>query len=193
MDATKFAVRLDPVTSGLIDVISNDVLQGENVDKSLRAELSRLKVYGSLPSGHGAFDEPGNTLSDDSFIGSLVITFPTAHAGGRLTIQDGNATFFYDPSAALSAAATPSVSYIALYGGVSTAMAPVDAGHRVSLIYDLFLVDHNSNATPRVSIAVSATERLLEDKIRALLADPGFLPIGGFLAVGLAHKYPIPL
>ncbi|KAF8192660.1 hypothetical protein K438DRAFT_1495596, partial [Mycena galopus ATCC 62051] len=184
MDATKFAARLDLVTSGLIDVISNDILQGENVDKSLRAELSQLKVY-----GHGAFDEPHRPLPHSPIVGSLVITFPTVHIGGRLTIQHEDTALFYDPSTALSAAPTPSVSYIALYGEVSTVMAPVDAGHRVPLIYNLFLIDRNSDPALGASIAVSVNERLLEDKIRTLLTDPGFLPVGGFLAVGLEHKY----
>jgi hypothetical protein len=65
-------------------------------------------------------------------------------------------------------------------------MAPIDAGHRVALVYNLFLVDRNSNTT------ASATESFLENKIHALLTDPTFLPVGGFLAVGLAHKYAMP-
>ncbi|KAJ7270721.1 hypothetical protein B0H12DRAFT_777448 [Mycena haematopus] len=189
MDSTQFAARLDVVASGLIDGISNDVLQGENVDKLLRAKLSHMKVYGC-----GGYDEPQqNTPSHNSKIGSLVVIFPTAHVGGRLTIPHENTTLFYDPSAALSAVATSSVSYIALYGNVSSTMAPIDSGHRVELIYDLFVVDRDSYATPRSSISTpTTTECLLEDKIRGLLTDPGFLPIGGFLAVGLAHKYAMP-
>jgi hypothetical protein len=96
-------------------------------------------------------------------------------------------TLCFDPSAALSVAATaPAVSYIALYGRVSSTMAPINAGHRVALVYKLFLVDRNSNST------ASATESFLENKIHALLTDPTFLPVGGFLAVGLAHKYAMP-
>jgi hypothetical protein len=53
-------------------------------------------------------------------------------------------------------------------------------------VYNLFLVDRNSNST------ASATESFLENKIHALLTDPTFLPVGGFLAVGLAHKYAMP-
>jgi hypothetical protein len=47
MDHTKFSPRLDVVSSGLLDVISKDILEGQNADKLLRAELSHLKVYGS--------------------------------------------------------------------------------------------------------------------------------------------------
>ncbi|KAJ7270716.1 hypothetical protein B0H12DRAFT_1177944 [Mycena haematopus] len=195
MDSTQFAARLDVVASGLIDGISNDVLQGENVDKLLRAQLSHMKVYGC-----GDCDEPQqNTPSRNSnLIGSLVVIFPSPHVGGRLTIPHENTTLFYDPSVALSTVATPAVSYIALYGDVSSTMAPIDSGHRVELVYDLFVADRrgDSSTTPGESSLTgstpTATESLLEDGIRALLTDPGFLPNGGFLAVGLAHKYPMP-
>jgi hypothetical protein len=70
-------------------------------------------------------------------------------------------------------------------------MEPVDLGYRVTLSYNLCLVDRNARAIVMPSIS-TATERLLENTIRALLADPAFLPGGGLLAVGLAHKYPMP-
>jgi hypothetical protein len=49
IDATKFATRFDVIASGLLDVISTDVLQGETADgnKFLRAELLGMNVYGS--------------------------------------------------------------------------------------------------------------------------------------------------
>ncbi|KAJ7353302.1 hypothetical protein DFH08DRAFT_987532 [Mycena albidolilacea] len=183
MDHTKFSPRLDVVSSGLLDVISKDILEGQNANKLLRAELSHLKVYGK----NASVDPHKTTLHRESTAGSLVVIFPTPHAGGGLTTQHENMTLCFDPSAALSVAATaPAVSYIALYGRVSSTMAPINAGHRVALVYNLFLVDRNFNAT------ASATEILLENKIHALLTDPTFLPVGGFLAVGLAHKYAMP-
>ncbi|KAJ7160626.1 hypothetical protein C8R43DRAFT_993453 [Mycena crocata] len=36
------------------------------------------------------------------------------------------------------------------------------------------------------------TDTVLEDILRTLLADPAVLPAGGFLAFGLAQKYPLP-
>ncbi|KAJ6463468.1 hypothetical protein C8R45DRAFT_878348 [Mycena sanguinolenta] len=190
MDSTKFATRFDVVTSGLIDEISGDVLQGENVDKLLRAELSHMKVYGS-----GECGEPQQNMPHrDSMICSLVVIFPTVHGGGRLTIPHENTTLFYDPSAALSASATAAVSYIALYEKASSTMAPVDKGYRVELVYNLFVADRDPSGTVGASTlhTPSATERFLEDRIRGLLADPNFLPVRGFLAVGLAHKYVMP-
>ncbi|KAF7373570.1 hypothetical protein MSAN_00567400 [Mycena sanguinolenta] len=190
MDSTKFATRFDVVTSGLIDMISGDVLQGENVDKSLRAELSHMNVYGS-----GECGEPQQNISHrDSMIGSLAVIFPTVHAGGRLTISHENTPLFYDSSTALSAAGTSAVTYLALYDKVSSTMAPIDNGYRIELVYNLSLMDRDSAGpvgTPMIHNP-SATERLLEDRIQDLLAHPNFLPVGGFLAVGLVHKYAMP-
>ncbi|KAJ7504946.1 hypothetical protein B0H11DRAFT_2343362 [Mycena galericulata] len=44
----------------------------------------------------------------------------------------------------------------------------------------------------RHALSSNSTEHLLENTLRALLADPDFLPAGGFLAFGLEHKYPMP-
>ncbi|KAJ7854953.1 hypothetical protein B0H14DRAFT_2755395, partial [Mycena olivaceomarginata] len=148
MDHTKFSPRLDVMSSGLLDVIRKNA----------------------------SVDPHKTTLHRESTAGSLVVIFPTPHAGGGLTTQHENTTLYFDPSAALS-------SRLPL---LRRTMTPIDAGHRVALVYNLFLVDRNSNA------AASATEILLENKIHALLTDPTFLPVGGFLAVGLAHKYAMP-
>ncbi|KAJ7895340.1 hypothetical protein B0H13DRAFT_2035146 [Mycena leptocephala] len=179
IDATKFAIRFDVVASGLLDVISTDVLQGETADgnKFLRAELLGMNVYGP-----GAFIKAQKSMRHHSIIGSLVVIFPIIHAGGRYIVQHENETWSLDPCAELSGASTPAISYLALYWPeVLYAMEPVDLGYRVTLNYNLSLVDRNAGATVVPSIS-TATDCLLENTIRALLADPAFLPSGGFLA-----------
>ncbi|KAJ6505764.1 hypothetical protein C8R47DRAFT_1102369 [Mycena vitilis] len=79
---------------------------------------------------------------------------------------------------------------MALYGDVPHMVEPVATGYRVSLTYNLILVDPNVPAAQ--SILPTATERRLEDTLRALLADSAFLPAGGYLAAGLAHRYLMP-
>jgi hypothetical protein len=149
-----------------------------------------LHLFQTLPEPHsGDISLPQR---HDSIIGSLVVIFPIIHAGGRYIVQHENETWSLDPCAELSGASTPAISYLALYGPeVLHAMEPVDLGYRVTLNYNLSLVDRNAGATVVPSIS-TATDCLLENTIRALLAEPAFLPSGGFLAVGLAHKYPIP-
>ncbi|KAJ7016550.1 hypothetical protein C8F04DRAFT_1406883 [Mycena alexandri] len=171
MDLTKFASRLDIVASGLIDTISPDILQGQGADgeKTLRAELYKLNVYGP-----GSFFK--DTPRGETMIGSLVVVFPTAHTGGALTLEHGGTTWTFDSVAELAATEGPGLAY--------------KSGYRVTLTYNLFLVD-NIARTPSNRI-IPAPEKTLEDSLPALLGDPLFLPKGGLLAYGLTHQYPIP-
>ncbi|KAJ7034207.1 hypothetical protein C8F04DRAFT_1260216 [Mycena alexandri] len=187
MDLTKFASRLDIVASGLIDTISPDILQGQGEDgeKTLRAELYKLNVYGPGSFFKGHKDTPrGETM-----IGSLVVVFPTTHTGGALTLEHGGTTWTFDSVAELAATQGPGFAYVAFYSDVTHAVEHVVSGYRVTLTYNLFLVD-NTARTPSKRI-IPAPEKTLEDSLRALLGDPLFLPKGGFLAYGLTHQYPI--
>ncbi|KAJ7611545.1 hypothetical protein DFH06DRAFT_156374 [Mycena polygramma] len=188
MGAKKFSTRLDLAASGLLDVVATDVLQGDNADgnKSLKAQLKGLNVYGPGDSINNHSEIPqGNYM-----IGTLVVIFPIPHVGGRVLAQHGDAPFSLDPASELAAASTPAIWYMAFYGDVPHMVEPLASGHRVSLTYNLLLVDPSVPAAQPVT--PTATERRLEDTLRALLADPAFLPAGGFLAAGLAHGYPMP-
>jgi hypothetical protein len=124
-------------------------------------------------------------------IGSLVVIFPTAHEGGALKLEHGGSTWTFDSAAELAAPTSgPGVAYVAFYSDVTHAVEPVQTGHRVTLTYNLFLVEHGVR-TP-VNRVLPAPERAFEDTLRQLLADPSFLPSGGFLAYGLSHQYPMP-
>ncbi|KAJ6550250.1 hypothetical protein B0H19DRAFT_1074112 [Mycena capillaripes] len=83
LDLTQFASRLDVVASGLLDAISPDILNGQDLgnERALRAELYKLNVYGPGSFFKGHKDTPrGETM-----ISSLVVIFPTAHTGGALS------------------------------------------------------------------------------------------------------------
>ncbi|KAJ7623043.1 hypothetical protein DFH06DRAFT_1446710 [Mycena polygramma] len=188
MGAKKFSTRLDVLASGLLEVISADVLQGENAEgnKSLKAQLTGLNVYGPGDSINNHSEIPqGNYMT-----GTLVVIFPIPHVGGRVLVQHGDSPFSLDPASELAAASTPAIWYMAFYGDVPHMEEPLTSGYRVSLTYSLLLVDPSVPAAQ--PITPTATERRLEDTLRALLADPTFLPAGGFLAAGLAHAYPMP-
>ncbi|KAJ7138616.1 hypothetical protein C8R46DRAFT_1137377 [Mycena filopes] len=178
LDLSKFASRLDVVASGLIRAISPDMLLGQAVDadKTLQAELYKLNVYGPGSFFKGHKDTPRG----ENMIGSLVVVFPTAHTGGELTLEHGGTSWTFDSAAELAAAQGPALAYVAAGG---------DERLRVTLTYNLFLADRTADAP--ANRIVPAPERALEASLRALLADPLFLP-GGFLAYGLGHQYPIP-
>ena len=48
MDNTDFAVQFDPTLSGLIKTIEENLLQGQMEKMSIRPEVYKLNVYGSL-------------------------------------------------------------------------------------------------------------------------------------------------
>ncbi|KAJ7138634.1 hypothetical protein C8R46DRAFT_1234435 [Mycena filopes] len=188
LDLSKFASRLDVVASGLIRAISPDMLLGQAVDddKTLQAELYKLNVYGPDSFFKGHKDTPRG----ENMIGSLVVVFPTAHTGGELTLEHGGTSWTFDSVAELAAAQGPALAYVAFYSDVTHAVQKVTSGYRVTLTYNLFLADRTADVP--ASRIVPAPERALEASLRALLADPLFLPDGGFLAYGLGHQYPIP-
>ncbi|KAJ7138617.1 hypothetical protein C8R46DRAFT_969387 [Mycena filopes] len=189
MDLSKFASRLDVVASGLIDAISPDILQGQAIDddETLRAELYKLNVYG--PGSF--FKAHQDTPRGENMIGSLVIVFPTSHTGGELILEHDGTSWTFDSAAELAAAQGPALAYVAFYSDVTHAVQEVTQGYRVTLTYNLFLVDRTAPVAPGTRI-IPAAERALEDPLRALLADPSFLPDGGFLAYGLDYQYPMP-
>ncbi|KAJ7892301.1 hypothetical protein B0H14DRAFT_2687088 [Mycena olivaceomarginata] len=190
MDLSKFATRLDVVTSGLLAAIRPDILQGQDADtnKTLSAELYKLNVYG--PGSF--FKAHKDTPRGETMIGSLVVVFPTAHAGGALTLEHGGTVWTFDSAAELAATThTPALAYVSFYSDVTHAVEPVHSGHRVTLTYNLFLRDDTPNPAHGLRI-VPDPERAFEDLLRTLLADSAFLPAGGFLAYGLTHQYPMP-
>ncbi|KAJ7141762.1 hypothetical protein C8R43DRAFT_954723 [Mycena crocata] len=194
MDLDHFAARLDVVASGILDVISPDILQGQDqdADKVVRAEMYKLNVYG--PGSF--FKAHKDTPRGETMIGSLVVIFPTSHEGGELTLAHGESTWTFDSAAVAKFGATPAVAYVAFYSDVTHAVEPVRSGYRVTLTYNLFLVDRGASlSAPAPELAhqiVQGPQRTFEDALRTLLADPAFLPTGGLLAYGLAHQYPMP-
>ncbi|KAJ7154419.1 hypothetical protein C8R43DRAFT_950063 [Mycena crocata] len=189
MDPTKFATRLDLVDSGLIDTIAADILRGKNADgkKSLRAEIQELNIYDSTSVVQLQTVSP----RDESIVGCLIVVLPTAHEGGVLTVEHECTTWRFDAAAWVAATAlapTPAIAYVALYGGIAHTMTSIRSGHRVTLTYNLRLVNRNTS----VPTSGTTTDRILEDNLRALLAEPAFLPSGGYLACGLTQKYVLP-
>ncbi|KAJ6463623.1 hypothetical protein C8R47DRAFT_1326981 [Mycena vitilis] len=105
-------------------------------------------------------------------IGSLVVVFPTDHAGGELTLEHAGTTR-------------------RLRRDVTHAVEPVRTGYRVTLTYNLFLANRGTG-TVQPQRAAPSPEQAFESALGTLLGDAAFLPAGGFLGYGLAHQYPMP-
>ena len=48
MDAANFAVQFDPTVSSLMKIVEENLLQGETEKMSIKPEIYKLNVYGSL-------------------------------------------------------------------------------------------------------------------------------------------------
>ncbi|KAJ7253769.1 hypothetical protein B0H12DRAFT_986977, partial [Mycena haematopus] len=190
MDLGKFAPSFD--VSGLLETVAPEIMQGQNADedKFLKAEMYKLNVYG--PGSF--FKAHKDTPRSEDMIGSLVVVFPTTHAGGALTLEHNGKTWVFDSAAELASAPhTPSLAYVAFYSDVTHAVELVQTWYRVTLTYNLFLADRRTAQGPgHGQRHVPVPEQAFERALRTLLASPTFLPAGGFLAYGLTHQYPLP-
>ncbi|KAJ6469402.1 hypothetical protein C8R45DRAFT_1167033 [Mycena sanguinolenta] len=189
MDLGKFAACFG--VSGLLETVAPEILQGQNSDedKFLKAELYKLNVYG--PGSF--FKAHKDTPRSEDMIGSLVVVFPTVHAGGALTLEHNGKSWVFDSAAELADVPhTPSLAYVAFYSDVTHAVELVQTGYRVTLTYNPFLADRHTT-TGLGQRHVSGPEQAFEGALRSLLASPVFLPAGGLLAYGLTHQYPLPV
>ncbi|KAJ7650800.1 hypothetical protein FB45DRAFT_26117 [Roridomyces roridus] len=192
MDANRFSLRFD--VTALLNTITPELLHGQHVDEDnskvlvLRAEMYKLNVYG--PGSF--FKAHKDTPRGEDMIGSLVLVFPTAHEGGALSLEHDGKKWVCDSAAEIAAAPqTPALAYVAFYSDVTHAVETVRTGYRVTLTYNLYLSDRHAT-TAGIQRRVLEPEQAFERTLRALLADPTFLPKGGLLAYSLAHQYPLP-
>ncbi|KAI0048444.1 hypothetical protein FA95DRAFT_1037194 [Auriscalpium vulgare] len=189
LDAEHFATLL--ATERLVEIVHNQLLEGEAAQRPLKLELYKLNVYGE----GSFFKSHKDTPRGESMFGSLVVTLPTPHAGGALVLRHGGEEWTVDAATALAEAPAPSVAFVTFFSDVEHEVLPVTSGHRVTLTYNLSYGDILSPAGPPADpippIAPSVGEVSFRTALEALLADPEFLKYGGKLGFGLRHVYPV--
>jgi len=124
-------------------------------------------------------------------LGSLVVVYPTPHEGGELVLRHKDREWTLDANSLTSSQPSPSVAYIAFYSDIEHEVLKVTSGHRVTVTYNLYLVDPTpSEQIPSIIPNLRGISNL-ESTLRDLLKSPEFLPDGGTLGFGLAHLYPV--
>ena len=207
MDASNFCVQLDLAASGLIRTIEDQLLQTEMEGKSIKAELYKLNVYGdslrdvstvshclTLPShlDKGSFFKPHkDTPRGTDMLGSLVVIYPTTHEGGELVLRHKGREWKFDAKSLTASQSSPSLAYVAFYSDIEHEVLKVTGGCRVTVTYNLYLVDPASRLEALTVIPNTQSASNLQDKLRGSLKSPEFLPDGGTLGFGLAHLYPV--
>jgi hypothetical protein len=120
--------------------------------------------------------------------GSLVVVLPTVHEGGSLIIRHNGKEWRFDSSKAVNAGSTPNAAFVAFFSDVEHEVTPVSSGFRVTLTYNLYLKKKINRAS--AVAAFGQTDLEISNALAVLLKNPAFLPDGGILGFGFAHKYP---
>ena len=97
----------------------------------LGAELYKLLVY---PQG-GFFDEHRDTEKVSGMVATLSLSLPTAGSGGEIVVRHEGRETTFD----LAASEPSELSFAAFYADCLHEVLPVTGGHRVSLVFNLFL------------------------------------------------------
>ncbi|OCH89177.1 hypothetical protein OBBRIDRAFT_794532 [Obba rivulosa] len=189
LDAAYFAAKFDPQSSGLLDAIRGDLLEGDR-ERPIRAELYKLNVYGPGSFFKAHMDTPRGS---DMF-GSLVLVFPAAHEGGAIELRHEGAEWTFDSATALAASQKPSIGYVAFFSDVEHEVTPIRSGYRVTVTYNLYYAAESDavlgGGDRPVARDPPANEAAFKAGLRALLEDEAYMPDGGVLGFGLRHQYP---
>ncbi|OQR96691.1 hypothetical protein ACHHYP_13801 [Achlya hypogyna] len=136
-------------------------------DGITRAVRDALQPAGTMEAylSHMVIQSPEHnvTFSSDEWeantTGVLVIALPSEHAGGAVTITNGAASTVWAPTAG-------SASYAAWYSACSVSIAPIAAGRKAYLVYELRPLErHVRRNAPADPASVPQT-------LAAIAADP---------------------
>jgi len=110
--------------------------------------------------------------------GSLVVIYPTAHEGGKLIFRHDDHEWKFDANSLTASQPSPSLAYVAFYSDVEHKVLKVTSGRRVTLTYNLYLVDPTSKVGDPVDIPSFKGVSSLQATLQGLLKSPEFLPDG---------------
>jgi hypothetical protein len=98
----------------------------------LRAELHSMLIYGK-----GQFFLPHqDSEKDDTMVGTLVMSLPSAHTGGELVIDHAGKSIPYRAS-------KEELTFVAFYADCRHQVTPVRSGYRVTLTFNLLSSTEN--------------------------------------------------
>lgn len=143
---------------------------------SVKAELYKLNIY-SAPNGK--FKPHVDTPQNEFQIGSLVVSLPSEHKGGQLTVRNPGAdsqSVIFDWSSA-DEEETACIKWAAFYSDCPHEVHEVTAGHRVTLTYNLY-VRCGAGRIAESAPALDPTKLPLYEGLRVALETPIFLNKG---------------
>jgi len=131
---------------------------------AVSAELYKMLIYDT----GGFFLAHRDTEKVEGMFGTLVLTLPSAHAGGELLIRHAGREVKVD----LSEAQFSELAFAAFFADCEHEVSPITQGNRVCLVYNLILNcggrdQGKSIAAPDYELQISAAASLLKEKLQA--------------------------
>jgi len=123
-------------------------------------------------------------------LGSLVIIYPTPHEG-ELVLRHKYYEWKFDANSLTCSQPSPSLAYVAFYSDIEHEVLNVTGGRRVTVTYNLYLVDLILGPEPLGVAPNLKSVSNLRVTLQRFLKSSEFLPDGGTLGFGLAHLYPV--
>ena len=137
------------------------------------------------------FKSHKDTPRGTDMLGSLVVIYPTVHEGGELALRHKGQEWKFDANSLTSSQSSPSLAYVAFYSDIEHEVLKVTSGRRVTVTYNLYLVDPLSKSGALAVTPNFKSVSNLQTRLQGMLKSPEFLPDGGTLGFGLAHLYPV--
>ena len=170
-----------PQAAGILEQIRRELVPQDPT--LLTAELYNLNIYAS--DGH--FVPHKDTPRGSDMLGTLVVCLPSQFSNGALVVKHQGVFQTFDWGEAIRQQAEPTrLHWAAFFGDIDHQIERVWGGLRVTLTY---LLRRAPESIPLPTVAPEALPTLVQDKLRALLADGRFLPRGGTLAFPCSHLY----
>ncbi|KAL1955774.1 hypothetical protein VTO42DRAFT_8094 [Malbranchea cinnamomea] len=176
LDADRFCTTFHPADFGILETIErmllprmNSPLNNDLQFRRVRAELYQFNIY-SGPSG--IRKNFINTTRSPTQFASLVVCLPSAHQGGVLFLGHGDHLVRYDWSEQSSS----KIQWVAFYSDCEHEIRRISQGHRITVTYDLRIMDPvtaNLSADPIVQL----TTLPLYSDLRSLGLQVKVLPV----------------
>ncbi|KAE8146975.1 hypothetical protein BDV25DRAFT_42831 [Aspergillus avenaceus] len=184
VDPDQFATSFHPADFGIVESIEKVLLagvggKGNGGPRKLHAELYKLNIY-SGPSG--LFRSHVDTPRSTSQVGSLVVCLPAPFRGGNLFVRHQGREIDFDWASASGSA----IQWAAFYSDCEHEIKTITEGHRITLTYNLYLVEPEDLLPP----IVDPQSLPLFNCLKSQLSFPGFLDEGGVLGIFCSHAYP---
>ncbi|KAI0036303.1 hypothetical protein K488DRAFT_82255 [Vararia minispora EC-137] len=189
MDSSQFTTRIVPERTELLDVVRDELLEGEQSKRLIICELYKLNIYGENAFFKAHIDTPRGT----NMFGSLVVIFPTQHEGGNLIFRTDGQEFNFDAAAALKTVTEPSIAYATFFSDIEHEVAVVTTGKRVSLTFNLYFGDIEPGISVSPPTATPASYDAFCGAVEAMLNNDDVFPNGITLAFPMRHVYPVKL